>query len=81
MMRTNAESALETAIRRGKETREFYRKPAEQLGESEGSELCNKMEQEEQSRQKMLEDEPLALSNQFYWYPMLGPSWKDKENI
>ncbi len=81
MMRANARSALEMAIRREKEAQEFYRKLAEQLGESEGSELCNKMEQEEQSHQKILEDELRVLSNQFYWYPMLGPSWKDRENI
>ncbi len=80
-IRANAKSALEMAIAKEKDAQEFYRNLAEQLGESEGIELCRKMEQEESSHQKMLEDELRVLNNQSHWYPILEPPWNIKEDL
>lgn len=80
-MHTNAAGALKMAIKKEKEAQEFYRNLAEQLGDNEGRDLCGKMEEEERSHQKLIEDELRVLSNQFYWYPILDTPWNIREDL
>jgi rubrerythrin len=79
--RANAIDAVKMAIKKEKQSQEFYVDLGEKLAAKEGVELCKKMLEQEQGHEKILEDELRVLTNQFYWYPILDPPWHIKEDL